>query len=404
VSFRGYVAGSIFAAAEFRMLLGKIFTDGTLTWGEPSTLAYNANRNIFYSILGFATGLSSFLSYVSIESLVEKNMLTLLHVDNNNENHVAAFLPEGPLNTVASWFLCKHLESFTPPISELVAHATCDVGVYGELLARIILLCAALHSADPSLDAVRRFMLVPIPLERFFETLVGDSRVVAEFFAANPHLRRSRVAFSYFQPYISTIRNPYDAMMRCFINGSAAVLKRGADLMIPLILEDGRMSFLAVQVKLDRHLSNTAESFRPIHDGLGYPHMFGSKPPLNDNRTFASLILSLHNSESETSNVAFVLTRPGAPVLRHKKSRRDVNAMQDVQPPPETIQPPALVICGCSYSFSAKHKLLFEDLVYRTAPRVDPYPRLLPSKLASSRQFHRTRPREMLSLYLAMSD
>ena len=200
-------------------------------------------------------------------------------------------------------------------------------------------------------------MLVPQELKSFLENLTGDKSLVHKYFDLNPGLEDSKVNFSYFQPFISKIRDPFDAMMKCYVNGSAAILKPnspGADLLIPLILIDGRISFLAVQVKLDRNLSNTLGCFKRIHDGLHYSSMFGAKFACQSERTYVSLILSLHNKYDNTKNESFIISGQGS---GNEK------------------QPPTLVICGSSYNFGNDYfKQFFEVLTYKYSPKIDPYP------------------------------
>jgi hypothetical protein len=124
--------------------------------------------------------------------------------------------------------------------------------------------------------------------ENFFRNInwrQRDKDIVQEYFDLNPQLEGSLLNFSYFQPLISSGSiEPYEVMMQCFINGSAAFMKYnlpGIDLLIPLILTDGRMSFLGVQVKLNRSNGCAKSCFVPIYERMKFSRMFGvcSSPP-----------------------------------------------------------------------------------------------------------------------------
>ena len=148
-SFEMYTEKDIFHSSDLKLLFSKICTGGKVTWKEAS---FELNTNIYFSILGFSVGLSSFPSFINVEDLVEKNLMTLIEISDNGRNHVASFLPEGPLNAVASWYLCKFWDEFKRPIRLMVKFGICDTGDFGELVARIILLCCAFFTADSQLE------------------------------------------------------------------------------------------------------------------------------------------------------------------------------------------------------------------------------------------------------------
>ena len=147
-SFDIYTEKDIFQSIDLRLLFSKICTGGTVSWKDSS---FELNNHIYFSILGFSVGLSSFPTKISIEELVEKNLMTLIEINENGRNRVASFLPEGPLNAVASWYLCKYLAEFVKPIRSMVEEGIYDTGDFGELVAGIILLCCAFFTADPRL-------------------------------------------------------------------------------------------------------------------------------------------------------------------------------------------------------------------------------------------------------------
>jgi hypothetical protein len=392
LTFENYINETIFRASELRFLFEKICCKGTTNWID---LEFFYSETILYSILGFSTGLSTFPSYVKIEDLVENNLMTLLNVDNNNQNQVGGFFPEGPLNGIASWFLCKRFSVFEKPLEKLVTHGICDIGLYGELIARIILLHCQFYSIDPSLNFPRKPIFVPLKLESFLTTLSGNEEAVTEIFSSNPHLEGSMITFSYFQYSISETLNPYEAMLGCYINGSAVCLKHshpGADFLIPLILKGGRLSFLAVQVKLNRSIGSTKICFLPIYGKMRFSYMFSGDPKIENDRTFALLILSLSNNQDKLNNTVFALTKedleeydqkePASTIKKRKFGREGEHETIFQDLPEETELPPALVICGSSFNFIEGYGEYFQKLVNRHSPRLNPIPGLPPNKLS----------------------
>jgi hypothetical protein len=368
LSFQKYIRTSIFESGELQFLLGKICNIGIdASWEEDKFKGLVISNAARFSILGFSVGISSFPSSIKIEELVEKNLMTLLYVDNNNMNQITGFFPEGPLNSVASWYLCKYFSQFFDNLGSLSFQGICDIGLFGEIIARIILLCCKFYSTDPSLTLVRKFIFFSLPLKTFLETLTGDKNVTSEYFTSNPELEGSSLNFSYFQPLISTgYLNPYKAMMQCFINGSAAFLRHnypGVDFLIPLILKGGRMSFLAVQVKLNRDFNCNQNIFVPIYENMSFSSMFGVDNLSLYDRTHALLILSLHNKDRDKQNPkneVFVMDQQYLASYRTKHPSNQSNPRKKRRKISENDLPPALVICGCSFRFGHSETNLYE--------------------------------------------
>ena len=101
---------------------------------------------------------------------------------------------------------------------------------------------------------VRKLVFEPVLLKDFLLRLADNKvEIVDKFFDSNPLLKGSQVSFGYFEHFPKTsIKRPFDLMARCLFRGSATTLNhqhRGIDLMIPLVLDDGRISFIGIQVK-----------------------------------------------------------------------------------------------------------------------------------------------------------
>ena len=95
----------------------------------------------------------------------------------------------------------------------------------------------------------------PVFLKDFLLHLAGAryESVVNEYFKYNDLLEGSQISFGYFEHFPkSPIANPFDLMARLLFRGSATTLNSyypGVDLLIPLVLGDKRISFVAIQVK-----------------------------------------------------------------------------------------------------------------------------------------------------------
>jgi hypothetical protein len=171
-------------------------------------------------------------------------------------------------------------------------------------------------------------------------------------------LKGSFLNFSYFQPLIASKSiNPYETMMQCFINGSAAFMEYnypGIDFLIPLILRDGRMSFLGVQVKLRRDLAAEKKVFYEFYYSMRFSNMF---PRLQSDRAHGLLILSLCDVEfsklklkigqKKLENQAFVISEQD--LINAKESKEKPKILNEEE------LPPALVVCGCSFKFGNEY-------------------------------------------------
>ena len=147
------------------------------------------------------------------------------------------------------------LDSLSLIIDSSVKYGLCDIGNFGEQLAQYFLLRAAFFCIDSSLKKVRKLVFQPVTLRNLLSRLAGEYGVVVDEFFTELHssLGDSLVSFGYFEYFSGRpISRPFDLMARCLFRGSAVALNSlfpGIDLMIPLVLKDGRISFLGIQVK-----------------------------------------------------------------------------------------------------------------------------------------------------------
>ena len=157
---------------------------------------------------------------------------------------------------------------------------------------------------------VRKLVFQPVSLKNFLLTLTEDADKVNKFFELNRSSKKhslddSQVSFGYFEhfPKQSIVR-PFDLMARCLFKGSAITVNNlypDIDLMIPLVLQGGDISFLGIQVKfvkekyVKRHVEGSLEKMK-------FSKLF--KGCQND-RPFALMILALgkYSDFSEGSEV-----------------------------------------------------------------------------------------------------
>jgi hypothetical protein len=252
---------------------------------------------LLYSMFNFAFGSNFLPPHVKREDLVENYLMTLMkYFDEKGESFVAGcYLPEGAFNVLSAKYFIKYLESFKSVISSTVKYGLCNTGHLGELLAQYVLLKTAFNCIDDTLTKIRKLAFHPITLEDFLFDLAGIEKNQAffSFFKANPLLKESVVSFSYFEPFPKNhIERPFDLMARCLFKGSAASLNSrflGIDLMIPLILKGGEISFLGIQVKLVKK-NGVQSAINRVVDQMTFAKMFGEQ---ESNRPFGLIILAL---------------------------------------------------------------------------------------------------------------
>lgn len=144
-----------------------------------------------------------------------------------------------------------------------------------------------------------------ISLKTFLISLIGNEELVVKYLSLHDkRLQESVLSFSYFQNWQEEITDIDIVLQRCLIRGSAIQLKnehRGADLLIPLILSDNQLSFLAIQVKLRREgfsISN-ATSFQNLIEKLDPSYLF---PYLKTKfkRPYAGICINVYQGSAST--------------------------------------------------------------------------------------------------------
>jgi hypothetical protein len=120
----------------------------------------------------------------------------------------------------------------------------------------------------------------PVSLKNFLDAFVGEE-ACAEYMKRHEKLVGSFVAFNHFtfMGHDDVSEDPYGAMANYLSRGAALIPKpctRGFDSMIPLVLADGRLSFIYIQTKFGKSFEGKSPS--PADVFLSSPHIaFGDK-------------------------------------------------------------------------------------------------------------------------------
>jgi hypothetical protein len=89
-------------------------------------------------------------------------------------------------------------------------------------------------------------------LEDFLDAFVGEKHRKM-YIRACPDLAGAFLSFSHFDSMpLAEIANPYDVMAKAMYRGAACIPRKrfpAIDLLLPMVLRDGRLSFLAMQTK-----------------------------------------------------------------------------------------------------------------------------------------------------------
>ena len=272
---------------EFSFMASKLF--GGRKYDKTNKIG------LLYSMFNFAFGTNFLPSYVSKEDLIENHLMTLVeYLDEKETNYIiGGFLPEGIINFLSARYFVEYPKSLSRVLSASVKYGLCHIGNFAELIAQYILLKNIFFCNDPDYEKVRKMAFNPVSLEKFLRLLaVKNDSAVDDFFEFNPLLRESLVSFGYFEhfPKPSIIR-PFDLMARCLFRGSATTLNSlhpGIDLMIPLVLKDGKISFLGIQVKFVRTKSHVSGVVNRALNQMSFSKMFSGE---KYDRPFGSIIL-----------------------------------------------------------------------------------------------------------------
>ena len=268
---------------EFSFMATKLF--GGQEYGETKVVG------LLYCMFNFAFGTNFLPTFVNKQDLIENYLMTLVkYVEDYelNANYVVGgFFPEGVINFLSARYFCQYVGTISKVLDSSAKCGLCNIGNFGELVAQHILLYNVFSCNDDSFQKVRKLAFEPVFLEKFLRRLIvsGDlnehiskESVVDQFFMLNPALRGSKVSFGYFEHFPEyPLKKPFDLMARYLFRGSAASLHHlypGIDLMIPLILECGKISFLGIQVKFIRDETTVNSVAKNAAKKMNFPYMF----------------------------------------------------------------------------------------------------------------------------------
>ena len=324
--FDNYILEAEFEKCEeFAFMASKLF--GGKEYGETN------NIGLLYGMFNFAFGTNSLPSYVDKEDLIENHLMTLVEYLDDLEyggpakNIIGGFMPEGVINFLSARYFAEHPKSLSKVFSSSVKYGLCDIGNFGELLAQFILLHNMFNCIDASFKRVRMLTFQPASLRDFLSELAGNENkvVIDEFFNLNFLLNGSSVSFGYFEYFPKNlIDKPFDLMARCLFKGSATALNHlypGIDLMIPLVLNNGKISFLGIQVKFITKNENVNRVVNKALMQMNFKKMFTQR---QIDRPFGLLILvigeykfsvSIKNRIRRSASASSNLTHSEAPAV-----------------------------------------------------------------------------------------
>jgi hypothetical protein len=294
---------------EFSFLREKLF-------GGSTNCTNTSNEAQLYSMFNFAFGTHFLPSHLRVEELIEKYLMTLIRSKDVDgvQHFVARFLPEGALNILSTKYFVDYPDSFRETFVSSIKYGLCTIDNFGQLLAQYILLRVAFNCIDSSRQMIRRITFQPTELKKFLAALTdyGSEASLKRFFDLNPNLVNSRISFSYFEHFPNIfVHNPYDLMARCVLKASAVTLHGsfpGINLMIPLILENGRLSFLGIKVTFVKY-EDVSAAISDATEKMTFANMFGE---CQEHCPFGLIILALGDYKSEGGKTLEVfLTREG---------------------------------------------------------------------------------------------
>ena len=214
------------------------------------------------ALLGLAVGVQKFPANIDPAELVRCHGLCAVAFNELNRTIAGMYLSEGVFNGVATALMVDSLGGVVDYMksSFIKMHPSLlSVGEVGEIVSRIMVLVAARHAPatssnsrdKPSIRSLCEFVFEPVAIESFLDTLCGK-RARQAYLKQNPGVQGACVSFNHFTCMMKEVCKPYDVMAACLMRGAGCVAKsgsRGVDYMIPLVLGDGRLSFIYVQVK-----------------------------------------------------------------------------------------------------------------------------------------------------------
>lgn len=291
---------------ELQFLRDKIFLDTTFIQSEKTDATDSYSNYQRLSILGLSLAFDAFPQTIDIEKLVSSHMMTLLSYSGAEEVTYGVYPPEGILNGIASWYLVYNLDGIMNFFLVMRGCSFINSGVVGETIAKANLIHAAFSSnaivtQNPYQQPIRRQINGTVGIETFLLSYTDNPDIVKQF-VKKSHLEGALVSFSYFQKWEQDITDLELLLKKCLFRSCALHLKDGypiIDLLVPMVLKDGRLSFIAIQVKCcqDGLGTNNLASISLQQNLMSYNAIFPAMIFTEEPVPFASLYISLVNPE-----------------------------------------------------------------------------------------------------------
>lgn len=221
-----------------------------------------------YASLALSAALHKFPRDIDFSELVRTGPMALVKVDQKSRRIEAAACSEGNFNGASTILIMLNFEKVGRWLLSWIARTEkclLSTGEIGELLDRIAILRAMYISGrQPTFERLElpftrplrtysEFLFEPVGLEAFLEAYAGKE-AAEEYLAVHKELVGSFLAFTHFITFSDGrfADAPFDIVADALSRGAAVVPPRGTpgvDTILPLVLRDGRMSFVYIQVK-----------------------------------------------------------------------------------------------------------------------------------------------------------
>lgn len=226
------------------------------------------------ALLGLAVGVQKYPKEIDISQLVQFGPFPIVDYNMAERTLSALACSEGVFNGAATLLLMEHLGEVADWLLRYISatnQSFFSQGEIGEIVDRIAVLKAIQGSSraeciemmrcrnsDSQYSELPRTMLEsimePVGLEAFLCQYVGEEATEV-YLQENPGLKGSFLGMSHFaymgEDWVED--NPYDCLANALSRGMGIVPRAGSkgfDTIMPLVLSDGKLSFVYMQTKL----------------------------------------------------------------------------------------------------------------------------------------------------------
>jgi hypothetical protein len=333
---------------EFKYLAKKL--SGGMGYLNDET----ADIHCLYSMFNFAFGTNYLPCFLNRVELVENYMMTVVKYILEDDTKileqmqfseeekrdrsrflVGGFLPEGAINFLSARYFAKFPKSLSKILNTCLKNGICNDKSYAELITQVFALSAIFFHINCDLEQVRKLAFQPISLGNFIRKFGEGSIEGGEL---NSRLEKALMSFGYFEHFSKTsMERPFDLMARCLFRGSALTLNQSfspLNLMFPLVLDDGRISFVGIKLIYEWECF-IEENIQRAVEKMNFYKIFG----YHSDRPFAMIILILCDSNPQIQivkpflNVQNPLDNPNIVILKGiSNSLREHSALFEIAP------------------------------------------------------------------------